>query len=153
MTTTVGFVLNGALANAAIAAWGAKRASQAPRPISMIRYLAFQRQLPLVPGLVERDGSRILVRRAGTWVAGDRWTPLAATPASPGGVSEDSAFAWAASEALRGVTGRSFAARAGRLAELGVAGGTDVPASVRAGRTAGLSAGRSAVAAAEGYTR
>ena len=93
------------------------------------------------------------MRRAGTWVAGDRWTPLAATPASPGGVSEDSAFAWAASEALRGVTGRSFAARAGRLAELGVAGGTDVPASVRAGRTAGLSAGRSAVAAAEGYTR
>ena len=36
--------LNGALHDAAIAAWGAKRAYQSPRPISMIRYLAFQGQ-------------------------------------------------------------------------------------------------------------
>ena len=58
--------LNGALNDAAVAAYGAKRAYQSPRPISMIRYLAFQGQssdpkapsyntegLPLVPGLIE----------------------------------------------------------------------------------------------------
>jgi hypothetical protein len=148
----VGFALNGALANAAIAAWGAKRASQAPRPISMIRYLAFEQQLPLEQGLVERDGSTVRVKRAGTWVAGDRWTPLTATPSSPGGVSEDSAFAWAASGALRAVTGNPSAARAERLAGVGLAGGTDVPGAVAVGRAAGLAAARSALAAAKRYT-
>jgi Na+-translocating ferredoxin:NAD+ oxidoreductase RnfD subunit len=147
----VGFALNGALANAAIAAWGAKRTSQAPRPISMIRYLAFERQLPLVPGLVERDGSTIRVKRAGEWVAGDRWTPLAATPASPGGVSEDAAFAWAAADALRAATGRSFTPRAEQLAGLGLAAGTDVPAAVTAGRAAGIAAAQAALTAAKRY--
>jgi hypothetical protein len=60
------FVLNGALHDAAIAAWGIKREYNAVRPISMIRYLAGHGQssdpsgpaydregLPLVPGLVE----------------------------------------------------------------------------------------------------
>src|SRR5205823_14529438 len=42
--------LNGALNDAAVSAWAAKRTYQAPRPISMIRYLAFNRQLPLVDG-------------------------------------------------------------------------------------------------------
>src|SRR5262249_9193077 len=58
--------LNGALNDTAVGAFGAKRAYQSPRPISMIRYLAFQGQssdrsapsysadgLPLVPGLIE----------------------------------------------------------------------------------------------------
>ena len=64
--------------DAAVAAWGAKRAYQAPRPISMIRYLAFQGQssdpkaasystdgLPLVPGLTKLvDGQvEVLSRR------------------------------------------------------------------------------------------
>ena len=42
--------VDGALNDAAVATWGAKRAYQAPRPISMIRYLAFQGQ--------SRTGSR-----------------------------------------------------------------------------------------------
>jgi hypothetical protein len=148
----VGFALNSALANAAIATWGAKRSSQAPRPISMIRYLAFEKQLPLVQGLVERDGSTVRVKRDGRWVAGDRWTPLDATPSSPGGVSEDSAFAWAASEALRAATGRAYASRAEQLAGVGLAHGTDVPGAVTAGRKAGSSAARAALAAAKRYT-
>jgi ASPIC and UnbV/FG-GAP-like repeat len=60
------FALNGAVHDAAIAAWGLKREYQSVRPISMIRYLAEQGQssdpslpsydprgLPLVPGLIE----------------------------------------------------------------------------------------------------
>jgi hypothetical protein len=60
------FALNGALHDAAIAAWGLKRKYQSVRPISMIRYLAEHGQssdpklasydpdgLPLVPGLIE----------------------------------------------------------------------------------------------------
>jgi hypothetical protein len=60
------FALNGAVHDAAIAAWGIKRAYNCVRPISMIRYLAFKGQssdpaapsydregLPLVPGLIE----------------------------------------------------------------------------------------------------
>jgi ASPIC/UnbV protein/VCBS repeat protein/uncharacterized protein DUF6851 len=60
------FALNGAVHDAAIAAWGAKRAYETARPISMIRYLGAKGQssdsaapsydpegLPLVPGLVE----------------------------------------------------------------------------------------------------
>ena len=67
--------LNGALHDAAIAAWGAKRTYQAPRPISMIRYMAFQGQssdrkapsynaegLPLVPGLIELRNGQVFVR-------------------------------------------------------------------------------------------
>jgi hypothetical protein len=45
--------LNGALHDAAIAAWGAKGHYDSARPISMIRYLAGSGQLPLEPGLVE----------------------------------------------------------------------------------------------------
>jgi len=60
------FALNGAVHDAAIAAWGLKRKYQSVRPISMIRYLAERGQssdpdgpsydlngLPLVPGLTE----------------------------------------------------------------------------------------------------
>lgn len=60
------FALNGAVHDAAIAAWGLKRQYESVRPISMIRYLAGNGQssdptrpsystkgLPLVPGLIE----------------------------------------------------------------------------------------------------
>jgi hypothetical protein len=60
------FSLNGAVHDAATAAWGLKRAYQSVRPISMIRYLAGRGQssdpslpsydpdgLPLIPGLIE----------------------------------------------------------------------------------------------------
>ena len=60
------FALNGAVHDAAIAAWGLKRAYQSVRPISMIRFLAMHGQssdpqapaydragLPLIPGLIE----------------------------------------------------------------------------------------------------
>ncbi|HVS85751.1 MAG TPA: FG-GAP-like repeat-containing protein, partial [Gaiellaceae bacterium] len=74
----VELALGGALNDAAVAAWGAKRAYQGPRPISMIRYLAFNHELPAVAGLTKQDGSRTLVRLAGRWVDGARWTPPAA---------------------------------------------------------------------------
>ena len=48
------FALNGALHDAAVAAWGVKRHYDTARPISMIRYLGGAGELPLVPGLVER---------------------------------------------------------------------------------------------------
>jgi hypothetical protein len=60
------FALNGAVHDAAIAAWGIKRTYQSVRPISMVRYLAGRGQssdpglpsydpegLPLIPGLIE----------------------------------------------------------------------------------------------------
>jgi hypothetical protein len=60
------FALNGAVHDAAVAAWGAKRFYDSVRPISMIRYMGEKGQssdpsgpafdpdgLPLVPGLVE----------------------------------------------------------------------------------------------------
>jgi hypothetical protein len=60
------FALNGAVHDAAIAAWGLKRRYQSVRPISMIRYLSEHGQssdpnlpaydpagLPLIPGLIE----------------------------------------------------------------------------------------------------
>jgi hypothetical protein len=48
------FALNGAVHDAAIAAWGVKGHYDSVRPISMIRYLGGRGELPLVPGLVER---------------------------------------------------------------------------------------------------
>jgi hypothetical protein len=48
------FALNGAVHDAAIAAWGVKGHYDSVRPISMIRYLAGRGELPLGPGLVER---------------------------------------------------------------------------------------------------
>jgi hypothetical protein len=134
------FALNGALHDAAIAAWGAKRAYQSPRPISMIRYLAFTNQLPIVPGLIRRGGGRQLVLRAGRWVPGERWTPLAPTPASPGWASGESAFAYAADGVLTALTGHSVARQAARAAAQGVDRGTELAADARAGRLLGTKA-------------
>ena len=107
------FALNGALQDAAVATWGAKRTYQSVRPISMIRELAFQGQsserhessfspegLPLVPGLVElitkessASGRRhaalaghvgdIAIRTAQGWTLGTRWLPRAGTLTPP----------------------------------------------------------------------
>jgi hypothetical protein len=107
------FALNGALQDAAVATWGAKRTYQSVRPISMIRELAFQGQsserhessfspegLPLVPGLVElitkessASGGRhaalgkhvgdLAIRTAQGWILGTRWLPRAGTLTPP----------------------------------------------------------------------
>jgi len=47
------FAVNGALHDAAIATWGAKREYDYARPISMVRYLGSRGELPLVDGLFE----------------------------------------------------------------------------------------------------
>jgi Na+-translocating ferredoxin:NAD+ oxidoreductase RnfD subunit len=142
--------LNGALNDAAIAAWAAKRAHQPPRPISMIRYLAFQGQssdrkqadyspdgLPLVAGLIELRSGKVEVRSRGGWVDGAAWSPPVATPPSPGGVAEGSAFAYAAGRVLSALTGRSYAAQIRAASTAPVADGIDVPADVVAGRMVG----------------
>jgi hypothetical protein len=139
-------MLNGALNDAAVAVWRAKRAYQAPRPISMIRYLAFTDQLPLVPGLVELGHDGLLVRSRGRWIPGARWTPLAATPASPGWVSEQSAFAFAANEVLTKLTGRSFEREAARASAAALANGLETPADAAAGRALGTAIGKRALA-------
>ncbi len=64
--------LNGALNDAAVSAWAAKREYQAPRPISMIRYLAFNGQLPIVAGVSKRVGGQVFVLERGRWVSGRR---------------------------------------------------------------------------------
>jgi hypothetical protein len=144
--------VNGALNDAAVATWGAKRAYLAPRPISMIRYLAFQGQssdrnqaiysddgLPLVPGLVElrlRAG-KVEVLSRGRWIDGAAWSPPVPTPASPGGVAEGSAFAAAAGKVLTALTGRSFAAEIREASAAPVADGIDVPSDTVAGRVLG----------------
>jgi hypothetical protein len=142
--------VNGALNDASVAAWGAKRAYQPPRPISMIRYLAFQGQsssrkqphysadgLPLVPGLIESRAGKIEVLSQGRWVDAAAWSPPVATPASPGGVAEASAFAHAAGRVLAALTGRSYAAQIRKASMAPVADGIDVPSDVRAGRLIG----------------
>jgi hypothetical protein len=142
--------LNAALNDAAVATWGAKRTSDAPRPISMIRYLAFQGQssdakqsnysadgLPLVPGLVELRGGKVEVLSGGRWIDGGAWSPPSATPASPGGVAEGSSFAYAAGTVLAALTGRSYASQIAAAGEAPLADGIDVPSDVTAGRKIG----------------
>ena len=142
--------LNGALNDAAVAAWGAKRAYQPPRPISMIRYLAFQGQssdrkqgdyhpdgLPLVPGLVELRNGKVEVLSQGRWIDGAAWSPPTATPASPGGVAEGSAFAYAAGRVLTALTGRSYVSQIREASTAPLADGIDVPSDVTAGRRLG----------------
>jgi len=46
--------LNGAVHDAAIVAWGTKRTFSGARPISLVRFMAQEGTLPLVPGLIER---------------------------------------------------------------------------------------------------
>jgi hypothetical protein len=175
------FTLNAALHDAAIATWGAKRTYQSPRPISMIRYMAFQGQssdpkgpsynaegLRLVPGLVElvtktssasgqplaafaKHVGQVAVLRRGRWVLGTRWTPTAPTPPSPGWVSSQSAFAFAAAAALDRSTGRSYDGVAAQAARSSVVTGIDIPADDVAGRTLGRDVGKRAWSLAQRY--
>jgi len=173
--------LDGALHDAAIAASGAQRAYQAPRPISMIRYLAFEGQssnpkqpsystqgLPLVSGLVElitrassapgrplaalaADVGQVAVRTRTGWVLGARWTPDRPTPPSPGWVSSESAFAYAADAVLTPVTGLSFARVAAAASRSGVEAGIEIGAADLAGRKMGAVAGKRAWSLAQRY--
>jgi hypothetical protein len=61
-------------------------------------------------------------------------------------VSADAAYAYAADRVLTALTGRSFAARAARIARAGVADGTELAADAAAGRTLGRAIGRLALA-------
>ena len=112
----------------------------------MIRYLAFNNQLPIVAGVSKRVGKTIYVRSGGRWISGASWTSPAPTPASPGWVSAASAFAFAANTVLTSLTGRSFASQAQRLATAGVAEGIETPADESAGRTVGETIGKRALA-------
>ena len=142
--------VSAALNDAAVATWGAKRAYLGPRPISMIRYLAFQGQssdrkqadynsggLPLVPGLVEMHAGRLQVLYEGRWVDGAAWSPPVATPSSPGGVAEGSAFAYAAGSVLGVLGHRSIDAQIRQATTAPLVGGIDVPSDVAAGRSVG----------------
>jgi hypothetical protein len=138
--------LNGALNDAAVAAWGAKRRYQSPRPISMIRYLAFNSQLPVVDGLTRFNGQDTFVRFDGRWVSGSSWSARTPTPASPGWISGDSAFAYAANTVMTALGGRSFAARAAAAGRLGVSEGIELPEDAVAGRRIGIRVGDAALA-------
>jgi hypothetical protein len=129
--------LNGAVHDAAVAAWGAKRHYDTARPISMIRYLAARHELPLVPGLVEvvtKASSTPGARHAGLpvgeevvrawranpdgqpagvgWVPATQWLPYQlptfVTPAFAGYVSGHSTFSRAAAEVLTAFTGSEY---------------------------------------------
>ncbi len=130
--------LNGAVHDAAIAAWGAKGYYDSVRPISMIRYMgglgqssdpalpAYNRAgLPLVPGLVEVHDGQVVVRSwAGSptdpktqiggvrWIRAVDWVPYQAptfvTPSFAGYFSGHSTFSRAAAEVLAGFTGSEY---------------------------------------------
>ncbi len=87
----------------------------------------------------------------GRWVLGAQWSPPVATPASPGWMSEDSAFAYAANEVLTALTGRSFRTEADRASTAALTDGIDVPAGVAAGRTLGEQVGQLALARVRNY--
>ena len=117
--------LNGAVHDAAVAAWGLKGHYDSVRPISMIRYLGERNLLPNVPGLVERrTGETYIHAWAGfpedpaTQASGVRWVraidwvpyqlPTFVTPAFAGYVSGHSTFSRSAAEVLTGFTGSSY---------------------------------------------
>jgi len=112
------FALNGALHDAAVAAWGTKRRYDSVRPISMIRYLGGRGELPLVPGLVERVDGELRVkawRKSGAgvgWVRAVDWLPYQratfVTPAFAGYVSGHSTFSRAGAEVLTALTGSPY---------------------------------------------
>jgi Na+-translocating ferredoxin:NAD+ oxidoreductase RnfD subunit len=144
--------VDAALNDAAVAAWGAKRAYLAPRPISIIRYAAFQGQstdrkrehgaystdgLPLVPGLVEYRDGNLEVLSDGRWVEGAAWSPRVATPASPGAVAEGTVFAYAAGRVLGALTGHPYASRIHAASTAPLTDGIDVQSDVTAGRKVG----------------
>ncbi|HEX3807979.1 MAG TPA: FG-GAP-like repeat-containing protein [Gaiellaceae bacterium] len=139
-------VLNGALNDAAVSVWAAKRTYQAPRPISMIRYLAFNGQLPIVAGVSKLVGGKTYVFSQGRWILGANWTPPAQTPASPGWVSEGSAFAAAASTVLTALTHHSYAAADASASSAGLREGIETPADEADGHAVGVKVAKLALA-------
>jgi hypothetical protein len=79
------FMLNGALHDAAVAAWGCKRTYDYVRPISAIRHLSATGGLPETPGLVERI-------TAESSAPGERHAQLVAAGAS---IGDTAIHAWA----------------------------------------------------------
>jgi hypothetical protein len=117
--------LNGAVHDAAVAAWGLKGHYDSARPISIIRYLGGRNALPPVAGLVERRRGETFVRAWGgfpkdpateargvRWIRAVDWVPYQlptfVTPAFAGYVSGHSTFSRAAAEVLTGFTGSSY---------------------------------------------
>jgi hypothetical protein len=117
--------LNGAVHDAAVAAWGLKGHHDSVRPISMVRYLGERNLLPNVPGLVERrSGETYIHAWAGfpedpaaqasgvRWIRAIDWVPYQlptfVTPAFAGYVSGHSTFSRSAAEVLTGFTGSSY---------------------------------------------
>jgi hypothetical protein len=89
------FALTGALLDAGIAAWDAKRAYDSVRPITAIRFLFAGREVPAWggPGLGTRR------------IRGEDWQPYIATPPFPEYVSGHSTFSAAAAAVLARFTG------------------------------------------------
>jgi uncharacterized protein DUF6851/vanadium-dependent haloperoxidase-like protein len=112
------FALNAAVHDAAIAAWGAKGHYDSIRPISMIRFLGDNGQLPLQSGLVQLDSDGQNLIRAWHpgggvgWVRAADWVPYQAptfvTPSFAGYFSGHSTFSRAAAEVLTGLTGSDY---------------------------------------------
>jgi hypothetical protein len=73
----------------------------------------------------------------GRWIDGAAWSPPSATPASPGGVAEGTAFAYAPGRVLAALTGHSFASQVQEAGAAPLAGGIDVPSDATAGRALG----------------
>jgi hypothetical protein len=174
------FALNGALHDAAIATWGAKRKYQSVRPISMIRELAFQGQssdrsapsyrpdgLLLVPGLVElvtrassAPGQRhaalaghvgdVAIRTASGWTLGTRWLPRAGAVTPPYPGWVSDESAFAQAAASV-LTGPTIRQAANESELAAVAAGTETAADDLAGRKIGAKVGRQALALARRY--
>jgi hypothetical protein len=87
--------------------------------------------------LVELRGGKVEVLSRGRWIDGAAWSPPSDTPASPGGVAEGSAFAYAAGRVLTALAGRSFASQVRQAAAAPLTGGIDVPSDTTAGRALG----------------
>lgn len=218
--------LNGALHDAAVAAWELKRLQPGARPITLVRHLAGLGQrsdpealahdpdgLPLVPGSIElitasssAPGERhaALARYTGelalrawpgepgdrerasgvVWIRGKDWMPYqprgVVSPAFPGHVSDQSAFAHAAAAVLGALTGSghfpgglgrarverlrieqgpaepvelewaTYADAADQAGDAGVWSGTQLAADVSAGRRLGVRVGELAIERARG---
>jgi hypothetical protein len=100
------FALNGALHDAAVAAWGAKRRYETARPISMIRWLAAEAKLPKRVRAWRGSGAGVGLLPTARWTPYQR--PTFVTPAFPGYVSGHSTFSRAAAEVLTAATGSPF---------------------------------------------
>jgi len=107
--------LNGALHDAAISAWDIKRRTDAPRPISLVRYLAREHQLLPQDGVTEtRDGTLMVHGWNLSFGTEDPldWVPYQrndfVSPAFPGFISGHSTFSRAAAEVLTDLTGSAY---------------------------------------------